>query len=356
MASPKRAVLVVAPTESFRRTCDKAFRAQEWECFVAGSLAEAVTLSTPIKPGVVFVDSAEFAEIPLPDRSIFEGMQTLRHVHAGPILIVLCKRTDEKMLQELMHAGVRDVLLWPYGPVDIVQAAIHWDAIWRKELVRQERTNPAILRSIHALIAAVEAKEKYLAGFSKEVALLSSKLAQVLKLPPKNTKEVVVAALLHDVGRVALRDEIVNKREQLTHDEIEHLHSHVSVSEKIVHNLLLNREVTAAVKHHHERYDGQGYPMAIKGKDIPLGARIISVADAFVALTQERPYRPQRSPQSSVEEILANSGKQFCPVAVGALVRLFGYRSDPGPSMPRLAALAHGGATPVRRPPSHVAR
>lgn len=351
MASPKRAVLVVAPTESFRRTCGKAFQAQDWECFVAGSLAEAVTQSTPIKPSVIFVDSAEFAEIPLPDRSIFEGMQTLRHVHDGPILIVLSKRSDEKILQELMHAGVRDVLLWPYGPVDIVQAAIHWDTIWRKELVRQERTNPAVLRSIHALIAAVEAKEKYLAGFSKDVALLSSKLAQVLKLPPRNTKEVVVAALLHDVGRVALRDEVVNKREQLSNDEVQHLHSHVSVSEKIVHNLLQNKEVTAAVRHHHERFDGQGYPMAIKGKDIPLGARIIGVADAFVALTQERPYRPQRSPHNSVEEILVNSGKQFCPVAVGALVRLFGYHPNPGAATPRAAAPAHAAATPARRRP-----
>jgi HD-GYP domain-containing protein (c-di-GMP phosphodiesterase class II) len=340
MTSPKHAVLVVAPTEAFRRTCVTAFGAQDWACFAVGSLAEAVNLSPPAKPSVIFVDTAEFADIPLPDRSIFEGMQTLRHVHDGPILVVLAKRSDEKLLQELMHAGVRDVLLWPYGPVDVVQAALHWNTVWHKEQVRGAKTHPAMLRSIHALIAAVEAKEKYLAGFSKDVALVASRLTQVLRLPSRSAKEVVIAALLHDVGRVALRDDVVNKRDHLTADEREHLKTHVSVSEKIVRNLFENPEITASVKHHHEWYDGQGYPKAIKGKEIPLGARIIGVADAFVALNQDRPYRPQRSQHGSIEEILAGSGKQFCPVAVGALVRLFGYRPDSGRAGPRIPAVS----------------
>ncbi|MBN2582627.1 MAG: HD domain-containing protein [Planctomycetes bacterium] len=305
-----------------------------------------------MKPTVVFVDAAEFADIVVPDRSIFEGMQALRHVHGSPILVVLAKRSDEKLLQELMHAGVRDVLLWPFGPVDVVQAAVHWDGVWHKELSRNEKTNPAMLRSIHALIAAVEAKEKYLAGFSKDVALLASRLAHVLRLPSRTSKEIVVAALLHDVGRVALRDEVVNKREQLTCDEREHLKTHVSISEKIVNNLFQNPEITASVRHHHERYDGQGYPRAMKGKEIPLGARIIGVADAYVALTQERPYRSRRSQHDSVEEILVNSGKQFCPAAVGGLVRLFGYRPDSGKAAPRIPSLAHTAMTA----PSHQPR
>ena len=142
-----------------------------------------------------------------------------------------------------------------------------------------------------------------------------------MKLHAKACKEIRTAAELHDIGKIGIRDPIIGKDSALSTMEFQDIQSHVFTGENILKPVEYLRFALPIIRHHHEHYDGSGYPDGLKGDEIPLGARIVGVADAFDAMTTQRPYNEPLSTEKALEELEDKKGKQFDPDVVDALSR-----------------------------------
>jgi putative nucleotidyltransferase with HDIG domain len=172
---------------------------------------------------------------------------------------------------------------------------------------------------------AIDAKDKSTYQHSQQVAVISYLLALAMGFKPKQADIIHIAGHLHDIGKIAVPDEVLKKKGIFTDEDWRWMKKHPEAGAAIVSSIkLFNSKggVRDIILYHHERYDGRGYPNGLKGKEIPLGARIVAVADAFSAIIQDRPYRKGRSFEEAVEEIKKNSGTQFDPVIVSAFLEI----------------------------------
>jgi len=176
--------------------------------------------------------------------------------------------------------------------------------------------------TVSAFTKAIEAKDSYTKGHSENVAVYSVAIAKKLGLPPDDIKVLKTAALLHDIGKIGIKEEILNKPGQLDSQEFDHIKQHPLISFKILEHVPTLRDIANIILHHHENYDGSGYLKNLKEHEIPLESRILAVADAFDAMTSSRPYRKASSLLSAREELIKNSGKQFDPKIVEIFVEL----------------------------------
>jgi putative nucleotidyltransferase with HDIG domain len=174
--------------------------------------------------------------------------------------------------------------------------------------------------AIEALVFALEAKDKYTAGHSRRVTEIAVTIGNELGLPTNDVEDLRWASLLHDVGKIAVDQLVQNKQGKLTPDEYEHIMIHASIGADIV-KPVVNEKVVEMISHHHDHYDGNGLCQVVSGEDIPLGARIIAVADAFDAMTSNRPYRSSLSIEEALHEIRRCIGTQFDPSVVYAFLK-----------------------------------
>ena len=177
------------------------------------------------------------------------------------------------------------------------------------------------LGTIEALVFALEAKDKYTAGHSQRVTDVAGAIGKGLGLPASDLEDLRCSGLLHDVGKIAVDQLIQNKPGRLTPEEYEHIMTHAHVGAGIVRPVV-NERVVAVIEHHHDHYDGSGLHQVVAGDAIPLGARILGVADAFDAMTSERAYRSAMSVREAVSEIKRHAGTQFDPAVVRAFLRV----------------------------------
>ena len=173
------------------------------------------------------------------------------------------------------------------------------------------------------LAKALDFYSPYTKGHSERVADLSAKIAEEMGLSKDEVRKVYWAGIIHDVGKIFVPQDIINKPERLTGEEYELIKLHAIKSAEIIKEIEGLEEIANIVRHHHERCDGTGYPDGLKCHEIPLEAKIIAVADAFDAMTSERPYREALTPEEALNEIIKNSGTQFDPQVVQAFVRVF---------------------------------
>ncbi len=186
-----------------------------------------------------------------------------------------------------------------------------------KPEVEQDRS---AFNLICALAAAVDAKDHYAYKHSQKVREYAVALAKSLGLAPADIARLGTVALLHDIGKIGISDEILNKAGKLTGEEREVIRSHPQLGADIVSNVPELASCLAGILYHHEHYDGSGYPAGLKGEAIPLDARILGIVDAFAAMTSARPYRAALSSEEAVEELKRGAGKQFDPNLVKAFV------------------------------------
>ncbi|HUV52094.1 MAG TPA: HD domain-containing phosphohydrolase [Dehalococcoidia bacterium] len=187
--------------------------------------------------------------------------------------------------------------------------------------------------AVRALATAIDEKDPYTRGHSqrvKEYALLG---ARALPLSPWELEAIEYAGVLHDIGKIGIPDATLRKAGPLTSQEWALMRNHPRIGSSIVGSIPRLEEVRELIVHHHEHYDGTGYPRGLKGESIPIGARLLAVADAFDTMTTNRAYRGALSMGSAIEELRRCSGTQFCPVAVEAFISSFmsrqGYLSPP---------------------------
>jgi putative nucleotidyltransferase with HDIG domain len=176
------------------------------------------------------------------------------------------------------------------------------------------------LDTIRALAAAIDAKDPYTKGHSERVAQIAVLLAQELYLSDRDIENIEYTALLHDIGKIGIDDRILGKSSKLSNEEFKKIKEHPIVGAKIIEPVDFLKNSYKTIYHHHEKYNGGGYPDGLKEKDIPLCARIITVADAYDAMGSDRPYRKKLSKEKILKEFTEQSGKQFDPQIVNALM------------------------------------
>jgi putative nucleotidyltransferase with HDIG domain len=176
--------------------------------------------------------------------------------------------------------------------------------------------------TISAITEALDAKDKFTSGRSKRVTRYSLEIGRKLGLSDSNLAELELAGLLHDIGMIGIPEAILNKEEELTFEEYNVIKTHSPKGVKILENIRQLENVVFMIKYHHERFDGKGYPEGLKDEGIPLGARIITVADAYDGMVSDRPYRKGMDHDVAVSIILKDAGTHFDPIVVEAFLEI----------------------------------
>ncbi|HEU5207463.1 MAG TPA: HD domain-containing phosphohydrolase [Gaiellaceae bacterium] len=189
-----------------------------------------------------------------------------------------------------------------------------------------------LLETIETLNAAVEARDPYTAGHSQRVRRVSLAIGRELRLPAKQMGALGTAALFHDIGKIGMPDSILTKPERLDREEQRIMREHAARGAEIVSRITSLKDSVPAIRHHHERWDGLGYPDGLSGKDIPIEAAIIAIADAWDAMTTDRPYAAALELEEAMLQLHAGKGKQFNPVVVDAFASV--ARRRPAEIMP----------------------
>jgi len=185
----------------------------------------------------------------------------------------------------------------------------HQHQFGNKAFEQAEGIRLLFLNAITALASALEAKDKYTAGHSRRVAKISATIANAMGLLQETNEKVKLAGMVHDVGKIGISESILNKPGPLTNEEFHHIQKHPEVGQHILTPIAGDdEEIIRMVRSHHERYDGSGYPDGLRQDEIPLGSRIIAVADAYEAMTSIRPYQKAISDEAALIEIQRGEG------------------------------------------------
>jgi response regulator RpfG family c-di-GMP phosphodiesterase/signal transduction histidine kinase len=260
--------------------------------------------------------------------------EALKHI---PIILVTA-RTGAEMLAEGIKAGADDYISKPFDSTEL-KARIRSQLRMRQmeselamvnknlrmrtsDLVDQQRS--LFLSTVKSLASAIDAKDEYTRHHSTRVTDFSLKIAAKMGFSEKELSDLELAAVLHDVGKIAVPESILNKPGKLTAEEFTLIKEHPVRGEAILSPVIELKEIARVVRAHHERYDGTGYPDKLKGREIPLGARIMTIADTYDSITSERPYRKASSHRYAVKEIISCSGTQFDPEVVENFLEIAG--------------------------------
>jgi putative nucleotidyltransferase with HDIG domain len=213
------------------------------------------------------------------------------------------------------------------GPPDLraahrrLQAAYQQSLVYAREMRDlYRRLQRATLQGLQGLANALEAKDPYTRGHSGRVAVLARRIALALGWDEADAEVVAQAGLLHDIGKIGVPESVLGKPGPLTEDEWVVMRGHPVVGGQIVAPLDFFSDGALIVRHHHERFDGSGYPDGLAGRDIPAGARVVAVADVYDALTSSRPYRAALPEAVAVAELARQAGRTLDPDVVGAFL------------------------------------
>jgi putative nucleotidyltransferase with HDIG domain len=188
------------------------------------------------------------------------------------------------------------------------------------EHLRMQKVSVNYLDFLKVLIYILESKEPYTSGHSERVSIYSDLIAQDLRLSPREKEDLQIATLLHDIGKVGLSNRLLKKTNLSEKDSMD-IRLHPVKGVHLIEPLAFSHTIISAIRHHHERWDGKGYPDGLMGEDIPLLARIIALADSYDAMISDRPYRPGLSLKKVQEEIEQNAGTQFDPQIVQVFLK-----------------------------------
>jgi diguanylate cyclase (GGDEF)-like protein len=291
------------------------------------ALADELSRLLPERASVYRVGGDEFAVVLPRERAwtaleLTQGLQTALGAHAGPEMLAVTAGIAEATELREVDGVIHEVYLALIASKRNGQcAAIYTSELEAVVTVGETRRDAEHTSSLaDALSRAVDAKDSYTRSHCQTVSQLCALLATELGLGPKRIGRMRIAGLLHDVGKIGVPDAILTKPARLTEDEFEVMKRHSVLGGEIVASAGLPTEAHW-VRHHHERYDGNGYPDGLAGEDIPLESRIILAADAFEAMTSDRPYRRAPGRDFAIAELRRHAGTQFDSTVVDALCR-----------------------------------
>ncbi len=347
-------VLFVDDEVNILKAFQRLFRNEPWKVLTASRAREALELLSNQPTQVVVTDQR------MPEMSGVDLLSAVRERHPDVVRMMLTGYTEINVAVDAINRGaIYRLITKPWNDEElkatIRQAIEQWEL--KREIQRlnqitreqnfklqdmnrtleakvRERTRQlddknrdlkdAYVQTIRALAEAVDAKDAYTRGHSERVGVYASKVAREMGLPRERIERVYIAGLLHDVGKIGVRDAVITKPDRLTDLEYEEIKEHPIIGAKILEPIRFLADVTPCVRHHHEWYDGstRGYPERLRGEQIPLGSRIILVADTVEAMTSDRPYRKGLALDVVIAELHKYSGSQFDPVCVDGMLRL----------------------------------
>ncbi|MBD3315336.1 MAG: response regulator [Chitinivibrionales bacterium] len=232
--------------------------------------------------------------------------------------IIFPLKTPKRTLGVLNLVRLRDSNAFSNVDLEIVNVLASQASISIENTRLYQSLQDNYLKTIRGFALAVEAKDKYTHGHSENVMKYTIVLAQHLGLSNAEIERIKYAGLLHDIGKIGVGEAILNKPGKLTPMEFDEIKKHPELGARIISDVPFLKSLAPMVRHHHEFYDGNGYPEGIRGEDIPYGARILSVADAYEAMTSNRPYRKSMPSEIAMEIVIKEKGRQFDPAIVDA--------------------------------------
>jgi putative nucleotidyltransferase with HDIG domain len=287
------------------------------------------------------------SDIRMPEMDGIELLKKVKAVNPKMMMIMVTAYADIEMAVEAMRLGAYDFLTKPVN-LELVILSVR-NALEKKRLEEEieayhknletlveERTaklqqayhilKKAHLDSVKVLAEAIDAKDPYTRGHSDRVRRMSMKIAIHLGFPQDRLESLEYGALLHDIGKIGIKDEVLQKQSPLDLKEYEYIQEHPLIGVKIVEGIDFFKDKIPMIRHHHEHFDGNGYPDGLAGEAIPLEARIISVPDAFDAMTSVRPHNRIMPLGDVLLELENCKGKQFDPVVLDIFLRQKVYR------------------------------
>lgn len=334
---PKASILVVDDESFIREIICRKLSGSGFACEAAPNAEDALAKISQNNYDCVLSD------IHMPGMSGVDLLREIKLKHQDLAVILVTGAPDIDAALEAMRLGAYDHLS---KPLNLAALEITVDrALEKKRLVEENReyqrnlesmvkertkqlsdANEDLRRlftgSIKALAQALEAKDEYTQGHSARVAEESVNIAKYLSLPDTDVQRMWLAGYLHDIGKIGIKEAVLNKPGKLDEEEWHLIQQHPVVAGKILGPISELSDIIDIIVHHHERYDGSGYPDGIEGGSIPLGARILTVADAYDALTSRRPYREALSSEEALRILGECSGTQFDPVIMRAFLDL----------------------------------
>lgn len=290
----------------------------------AATLPEAIRLLRKVTPDIVFLDLDGEGSVGATIEAMKEELPEIR-------IICMAESPPQHLLDDVLAAGAHGLTLKSDSTTEL-RAALAGVTSGRK-VVTQEAASPLLdhyvdvlqekrlkdAKVIEALASAVEAKDRYTGGHAQRVATLALQIAGAVDPALESSEELRYGFVLHDIGKIGVPEEILLKEGPLTDQEWEVMRTHPEIGVNIISPIGFGRFVEGVVRHHHERWDGKGYPHGLATEEIPIGARIFSVADAYDAMTTDRPYRRRVSRGSALSELRSKAGSQFDPESVAAM-------------------------------------
>lgn len=324
--------LVVDDEASVRDVVARVLRSEGFECTVASSGVEAVALLEARTFDLAVLD----IQMPEMDGTRLLAEIRLRWPDTGVVMVTGV--SDVRTAVACLTHGAFDYVAKPFE-LDEVRARVR-QALEKRRLVRENRDyqqhleervreqarriEELFVHGVHSLVEALEAKDRYTRGHSARVAVYALGIARQLGLDAGTLAEIQLGGELHDIGKIGVREGVLQKPGPLTEEEYLHVMEHPVLGERILGPLLRDHPIVLSiVRSHHERLDGAGLPDHLQGESIPLVARIVSVADAFDAITTGRPYMRSRPTEEAIAELRRCAGWQFDPGCVEAFDRAF---------------------------------
>jgi putative two-component system response regulator len=317
-----RQILVVEDSEQIRRAIAQILQIENYFVIQASNGKEALQKLQTLTPDLILSD----VNMPEMDgKALFEEIRKDSRLGGIPF-IFLTSGSRKTSLQTVRELGVEDQITKPIDPGGLIRTINA--RMLRSAEVKVSHIDQAYLETVEVLANAVEGRDRYTRGHIERVTTYALWMAEELRWPPEQVRLLEFGSRLHDIGKVIVPDQILNKPEKLTLEEWQLMKEHPVAGGRILQKISHLKEAMPYILYHHEKWDGSGYPEGLKGREIPLGARILALADVYDALTTARPYRPPM-PRSEVLELLREqSGQHFDPDLVEKFIKVVEQRSQ----------------------------
>jgi len=330
MIGTKDTILIIDDEDGIRYVLMHKLTELGYKCLEAENATRAFEILNQTEVGLVLLDMR------MPGRS---GMDILPEIKTRfpQISVIMATAVSEvNIVIDCMKQGAYDYLTKPFNLTEVgmsVNRALekrqleialkdYHDHLQKKVDEQAKLIRHSFLNAITALAFALDAKDSYTNGHSVRVAELSVQLAKSLDLPQEQIEKIRIAGLVHDIGKIGVPETVLNKPNRLTDDEFKKVQAHCIIGERILQPVVDDIEILSIVRHHHERFDGKGYPDGLSGNQITIGARIMALTDSYDAMTSDRPYRKAQSISSAIDEIQRNCGLQFDSIVAQAFINL----------------------------------
>ena len=263
----------------------------------------------------------------MPEMDGVEFLKKVLEKSPNTMRILLTAYSDANILIDAInYAKIYRYIKKPYNPDElqlIVSSALEYYQLKHDNDKLIDDLKELFSGTIKAIMGALDARDSFTSGRSRRITYYSVKIAHKMNLPTVDIGKIELAGMLHDIGMIGVSDDILYKIGSLNQEEYDQIKKHINYSVKILEDIKQLKDVVEIIKYHHEKYDGTGYPTGIKGDEIPVGSRIIALADAIDSIVSNRIYRNRLDYSDALQEIKNNAGSQFDPKVVAAFEDCF---------------------------------